>query len=127
IGQRVSIELLRQVSSQDEPAVLAAVKDLLAAQLLVEESADQFAFRHALTRDAVYNGMLLRERQILHRQIGETMERFFAAAISAHVTELAYHFDRAAVWDKALNYSQRAGEQAQKLYAPREAQAHFSR
>jgi DNA-binding CsgD family transcriptional regulator/Flp pilus assembly protein TadD len=127
IGQRLSFELLRQVSSQDDPAVLAAVKDLLAAQLLVEESADQFAFRHALTRDAVYNGMLLRERQVLHRQIGETMERFWGAAISSHVTELAYHFDQAGVWDKALEYSQRAGVQAQQLHAPREALAHFSR
>jgi len=127
IGQRWSFEILRQVSSKDEHVLLAAIKDLLAAQLLVEESADQFAFRHALTRDAVYTGMLHRERQVLHKQIGETMERFWGAASDSHAAELAYHFDRAAVWDKAFKYSQRAGEQAQTLYAPREALAHFSR
>ncbi|HMA32948.1 MAG TPA: AAA family ATPase [Chloroflexia bacterium] len=127
IGQRFSFELLRQVSSKDEYDLLAAIKDLLAAQLLVEESADQFAFRHALTRDAVYTGMLIRERQALHGRIGETMERFWGATSGAHAAELAYHYDRAAVWDKARNYSQLAGEQAQKLHAPREALAHFSR
>jgi DNA-binding CsgD family transcriptional regulator/Flp pilus assembly protein TadD len=75
----------------------------------------------------VYTGMLLRERQVLHKQIGETMEQYWGATSDSHAAELAYHFDRAAVWDKALTYSQRAGEQAQKLYAPREALAHFSR
>ncbi len=64
IGQRLSFELLRQVSSKDVHDLLAAIKDLLAAHLLVEESADQFAFRHALTRDAVYTGMLHRERSV---------------------------------------------------------------
>jgi predicted ATPase/DNA-binding CsgD family transcriptional regulator len=127
IGQRLSFELLRQVSSKDEHELLAPIKELLAAQLLVEESADQFAFRHALTRDAVYTGMLLRERQVLHKQIAETMERFWAATSDSHAAELAYHFDQAAVWDKVLTYSQRAGEQAQTLHAPREALAHFSR
>ncbi|HSH81634.1 MAG TPA: BREX system ATP-binding domain-containing protein [Herpetosiphonaceae bacterium] len=127
MGQRVSFELLHQVSSKAEPELLAAIKDLLAAHLLVEESADQFAFRHALTRDAVYMGSLLRERQVLHKQIGETMEQFWGATSDSHAAELAYHFDQAAVWDKALKYSQHAGEQAHKLHAPREALAHFSR
>jgi DNA-binding CsgD family transcriptional regulator/Flp pilus assembly protein TadD len=127
IGQRFNFELLRQVSLKDEHELLAAIKELLTAHLLVEESADQFAFRHALTRDAVYTGMLLRERQALHKQIGETMERFWGLMSDLHAAELAYHYDRAAVWEKALRYSQLAGEQAQQLFAPREALAHFSR
>ena len=127
MGQRLSFEILRQVIAKDEPELLAAIKELLMAQLLVEESADHFAFRHALTRDAVYTGMLLRERHALHKQIGETMERFWGATSATHAAELAYHFDQAAVWDKVLKYSQRAGEHAHTLYAPREALAHFSR
>jgi len=127
LGQRVSFELLRQISAQDEPDMLRAIKELLAAQLLVEESADQFAFRHELTRDAVYRDTLLRERQGLHKQIAETLERYWGPASGLHAAELAFHFDQAAVWDKALTYAQRAGEQAQRLYAPREALAHFSR
>jgi DNA-binding CsgD family transcriptional regulator len=127
MGQRLSFELLRQISSKDETELLAAIKDLLAAQLLVEESADQFAFRHALTRDAVYRGTLLRERQALHKQIGETMERFWAATSGSHAAELAYHFDQAAVWDKAFKYSQRAAEHAQALYAPLEGVEHLTR
>lgn len=127
IGQRFGFELLRQVSSLEEHSLLLAIKELLAAQLLIEESADQFAFRHALTREAVYTRLLLRERQVLHRLIGETMERYWGALSSLHVAELAYHFYEAEEWEKALEYSKYAGEQAQRVFAPREALAHFSR
>ena len=39
------------------------MKDLIAAQLVVEESAEIFAFRHALTREALYAHLLARERK----------------------------------------------------------------
>jgi DNA-binding CsgD family transcriptional regulator len=51
----------------------------------------------------------------------------YADNLEAHVTDLAYHFFQAEEWTAALEYSRRAGEQAQLLYAPREAQEHFSR
>ncbi len=126
-GQHFSLELLREVSEREEHSLLAAIREMIAAHLVVEESADRFAFRHALTREAIYATLLLRERQALHRQIGETMERLWGATGDSHAAELAYHFDQAAVWDKSLRYSRLAGEQAQRLHAPREALAQFSR
>jgi hypothetical protein len=39
-----------------------------------EESAERFAFRHALTREAVYSQLLERERQALHRQIAQALD-----------------------------------------------------
>ncbi len=127
IGERFDFGLLQEVAARDEQSLLQIMKELIAAQLIVEETADQFAFRHALTREAIYASLLLRERQALHKQIGETMERRWGATGDSHAAELAYHFDQAAVWDKALEYSQLAGEQAQRLHAPREALVHFSR
>ncbi len=127
IGERFDFGLVQEIAGQDEPSLLQMLKELIAAQLIVEETADQFAFRHALTREAIYASLLLRERQALHKKTGETMERLWGTTGDLHAAELAYHFDRAAVWDKALEYSQRAGEQADRLHAPREALAHFSR
>ena len=54
----------------DEADLMAMLKELIAAQLVVEETADHFAFRHALTREAIYTTLLLRERQALHRSGG---------------------------------------------------------
>jgi predicted ATPase len=54
-GQRVDFALLLALSALDEPSLITAIKELIAAQLLVEDSADVFVFRHALTRQAIYN------------------------------------------------------------------------
>ncbi|HMA34748.1 MAG TPA: AAA family ATPase, partial [Chloroflexia bacterium] len=66
-GRRSDFPLLQQVTGTAERDLLGLIKELIAGQLMVEESADRFAFRHALTRQAVYAGLLLRERKALHR------------------------------------------------------------
>src|SRR5262249_12564828 len=91
LGRRFAFSLLLALTSNDETALLAVIKELIDAQLVVEVSTDQFAFRHALTRQAIYTGLLARERQILHRRISETAEFVYADALDAHVEDLAYH------------------------------------
>lgn len=125
-GRRFDFELLRQMTGHDEQALLQVMKELIAAQLVSEEAAGRFVFRHALTQHAIYSQSLALERKGLHRAIGETMERLYADALDTHVSDLAYHFYTAEVWDKALTYSQRAGEKAQRMYAPHAAVEHFS-
>ncbi|MEZ4682930.1 MAG: AAA family ATPase [Caldilineaceae bacterium] len=121
IGRRFAFGLLQQVAGHAEADLLTLIKELVAAQLVVEESAERFAFRHALTRQAVYSNLLGRERQILHRTIGAAIEHSAGGAQDgpvganalAQVAELAYHFYEAGEWHKALRYAQQAGEQAQ--------------
>lgn len=126
-GRRFDFAVLQQVTHHDEQQLLALMKELLAAQLVVEASAEQFAFRHALTRQAIYAQLLVRERKVLHRTIAETMESLYAGALEAHLADLAYHFSEAGVFEKALSYAQQAGETAQRLYAPRAAIEQYSR
>jgi DNA-binding CsgD family transcriptional regulator/TPR repeat protein len=125
-GRRFDVDLLLQVTRQTEEQLLLLLKELIAAQLVVEESGEQFAFRHALTRHAIYEQLLKRERKALHRTLAETMEQVYRTALDAHLEDLADHFMRAEVWAKALTYAQRAGEKAQTLYAPRAAAQHFT-
>src|SRR5437763_9847194 len=102
------------------------MKELVSAQLVVEESADQFAFRHALTRQAIYSQLLTRERRMLHRTIAETMEQQPPVTPDLHLEDLAYHFYQARDWQKAVVYAQRAGEKALGLYAHRAAIDYFT-
>jgi DNA-binding CsgD family transcriptional regulator/tetratricopeptide (TPR) repeat protein len=128
-GRRFDFALLQQVLQCDEALLLAIIKELMAAQLVVEEAEDQFAFRHALIREAVYAKLLARERRSFHQTIAEALE-FLAAsqsALDASLTPLAYHFSAAGIWPKALEYERRAGEKALALYAPRVARDHLTR
>lgn len=116
-GRRFDFTLLQQLTGHNETELICLVKELITAQLVVEEAEDIFAFRHALTRQAVYTDMLVRERKALHRSIAGTMERLYADTIEAHLGETAYHFYAAREWSKVLEYAQRAGEKAQAMYA----------
>jgi DNA-binding NarL/FixJ family response regulator len=128
-GRRFDFTLLHALTDHDEAGLLGLIKEMIAAQLVVEESAERFAFRHALTRQAIYAGLLARERQELHRTIAETIEHLYPAGevLDQHVSDLAYHYYEAGVWAKALTCGQRAGERAQRLYTLNAAVEHFSR
>ena len=128
-GRRFDFALLQQLTRHDEQELLSVMKELIAAQLVVEESEERFAFRHSLTRQAVYADLLVRERKALHRSIADTMERLYTPGRpqespplhDAHLADLAYHFYEAGAWEQALEYGQRAGVEAQAMYASRAA------
>ncbi len=122
-GRRFDFAVLQQVMHCDEERLLLLIKELLAIQFVVEVSADQFAFRHALTQQAVYAGLLARERRSLHRTLAEAIEERSATTpmLDTHLEDLASHYYEAEVWVKVLEYAQRAGEKALALYAPRAA------
>src|ERR1700674_1125398 len=125
-GRRFDFPLLQEVLHCDEDQLLPLMKELIAAQLVVEESADQFAFRHALIRQAIYSELLARELRMLHQTIAETMEQQPPVTPDLHLEDLAYHFYQARDWQKAVDYAQRAGEKALRLYAHRAAIDYFT-
>jgi DNA-binding NarL/FixJ family response regulator/Tfp pilus assembly protein PilF len=127
-GRRFDFTLLQTILHCDEDQLLPLMKELIAAQLVVEESADQFAFRHALIRQAIYSELLARERRSLHSTIAEALESLHASPSrrEVYLVDLAYHFYEAGAWSKALEYQVRAGERALALYAPRTAIEYFT-
>jgi len=127
-GRRFNFAVLQHVLRCDEVTLLGLMKELIAAQLVVEESAEQFAFRHALTRQAIYEGLLARERRVLHRAIAEALESLAptSALREACLADLAAHCYAAELWEKALAYGQLVGEKALALDAPRAAVAHMT-
>jgi tetratricopeptide (TPR) repeat protein/DNA-binding CsgD family transcriptional regulator len=125
LGKRFDYALLQQLTGRDEHSLVQDIKQLVAAQLVIEESAEQLAFRHALTRQAVYTNLLARERRILHKRVAQSIEQSHTTNSQARLAELAYHHFEAGEWDKALTYSSQMGQRASRLYAPREAIQHF--
>src|SRR5260370_23897451 len=93
-GRRFNVTMLQEVMQCDEAHLLALLKEVMAAQLVVEEAADQFAFRHALTQQASTASLLLRERQGLHRSIAQTLERLSTSSLlrERYLEDLAYHY-----------------------------------
>ena len=84
------------------------LRQMIAASLVVEESDDQLAFRHALTREAVYSTLLRSERRRFHLIVAEAMRHTYVAhgdALNAHLADLAYHYYEAEAWEQALDFA----------------------
>jgi predicted ATPase/class 3 adenylate cyclase len=84
----------------------------------------EYAFRHALTQEAAYNTILVRERREFHRQVGEAVETLFADRLDEFYTVLAHHFGEGRD-PRAVRYETLAGDAAFRLYAIPEAASHY--
>ena len=126
-GRRFDFDLLQSLTQHDERELLALVKELIAAQLVVEESAERFAFRHALTREAIYAELLARERVACtarspRRWSDSTPTRSTRSSKRSPITP-----GNPASGQRAADYAARAAQHALALSAPREAVAHLDR
>ncbi len=64
-----------------------------------------FTFKHAVTHEVAYNGLLQERRRGLHARIVEELETLYAERLAEQVERLAHHALRGEVWDKAVVYS----------------------
>jgi tetratricopeptide (TPR) repeat protein len=90
----------------------------------------RYSFSHALIRETLYEELSATRRVRLHRRIGEALEGLHADDVDSHLSELAYHFLRAALGgdvEKAADYSLRAGWHAVDQLAFEDAAGHFER
>ena len=126
-GRAVPDRLLAEVAGLGETELFAALRETVENHLLVVgPDGHGYAFRHALTRDAVYEDMLPGERVRLHAAYGEALERdpSLAAELPA---ALAYHWYAALDLPRALPAAIDAATRAMDSYAPAEALRHLER
>jgi predicted ATPase len=88
---------------------------------------ERYEFVHALYRQVLYDRQLPGRRARLHRQIGERLAALYAQRMEEVVPELAYHFEQAADWPRAIDYLQQAAQIAGRRYAHRQADALLAR
>ncbi len=82
-------------------------------------------FKHALTHEVAYGGLLHDRRRALHARITAAIERLSAERVAEHAERLARHALRGELWDKAVAYLRQAGLRAVARAAYREAIAHL--
>jgi class 3 adenylate cyclase/tetratricopeptide (TPR) repeat protein len=90
-------------------------------------TAGAFRFRHALFRDAAYEGLPYRRRRELHAQVGKAYEQRFPDQTAEYAELLSLHFLVAQTWEKAWSYSLVAAERARAKHANVEAAAFYRR
>jgi class 3 adenylate cyclase/tetratricopeptide (TPR) repeat protein len=85
----------------------------------------EYIFKHALTQEVVYNGLLKKERQAIHEKIGIVMEQLFHDRLPEFYEALAYHFKQGQSVVKAATYLMKSGQKSLSRYSPDEAHQYF--
>jgi class 3 adenylate cyclase/predicted ATPase/ABC-type transport system involved in cytochrome c biogenesis ATPase subunit len=130
IGREFSYPLLRAVAGHDEPVLRMALAQLEEAELLFRSGAPpdaRYTFKHALVQDTAYETLLKSRRRILHRQIADALRGEFPAIAAAEPEVVAYHLTQAGLDEPAIEWWGKAGDQALRRSAFKEAAAHFGK
>jgi class 3 adenylate cyclase/predicted ATPase/ABC-type transport system involved in cytochrome c biogenesis ATPase subunit len=130
IGREFSYPLLRAVAGRDEPALCAALAQLEEAELLFRSGMPpdaRYTFKHALVQDTAYETLLRSRRHVLHRQIADTLRGEFSAVAAAEPELVAHHLTQAGLDELAIEWWGKAGDQAVRRSAFKEAAAHLGK
>ena len=74
----------------------------------------EYIFKHALTQEVVYSGLVKSKRKEIHERVGRVIEHLFEDRLSEYYEALAYHFQRGRSLDKAVDYLAKSGKKAWK-------------
>ena len=126
IGRLFSLRLLQEVYpiETDRPGVPGHLDSLSRLELILPEEPEPelaYIFRHVITRDVVYDLLPFAQRRRLHHAVAEWYERILAGDLSAFYPLLAHHWSLAGEDARAIGYLEKAGEQALRGGAYREA------
>ena len=119
-------ELLAAGGGEDEDAMLDALDEGVAAQVLNAERDESFAFTHDKIREVLYKELNPIRRRRLHKRTAEGLQSLKGPAAPS-VETLAHHFIEAADYRNGLQYAQRAGQEAENVHAYDEAAAAYSK
>lgn len=86
---------------------------------------DTVEFTHSLIQETVYASLSMGHRRQFHTAVAEWYELRGQENLEAYFPLLAYHWGRAEVRSKAMEYAAKAGTQALDSFANREAVGYF--
>jgi class 3 adenylate cyclase/predicted ATPase len=125
IGREFSYRLLRAIMPAPEMTPDDALARLVEAGLIFRRETPeegQYAFKHALVRDAAYESLLKAKRRQIHERLVNALE----ALPDTPPEILAFHSMHAGLTEKAIAAWQKAGAEAIARPAYKEAIGHLS-
>ena len=127
IEREFSHPLISRVTGLPEKELLSNLSILKDSELLYERGIypqSNYVFKHALTREVVYDSILAKREKKLHEEIGNAIEELYKDNLSEHYEVLSEHFIKSENYTKAAEYSRLAGKKAEKAASFQDAIAH---
>jgi class 3 adenylate cyclase/tetratricopeptide (TPR) repeat protein len=145
IGRVFAFRILSNIHpiEADRPHLIQYLENLAKLDITPLEAPEPdlaYIFRHIITQEVAYNLMAFAQRRRLHRAVAEWYEQTYRGDLSPYYSLLAYHWRRAvgeeyaacgpdldlSMLSKAVDYQEKAGDQALLSNANREAVDFFN-
>lgn len=138
VGQSASRALLAACAEQSELETLSGLEVACQARLLEEDpegdGQECYRFAHEVIRDVVEASLGTGRRTLLHRRVAVALEQQLQDRLAGRpgaehlndrmLSQLAFHYARADVPERAALYLRQAGDHARDVFAHEEA-AHY--
>jgi hypothetical protein len=127
IGRAFFYEILKKVTelTHDIDRCLRGLEQLDLIRTRSLQPYLEYVFKHALTQEVAYNGLLRKERQAIHERIALVMEQLFTGRLSEFYEVLAFHFKKGESIPKAVHYLMKSGEKSLRRFALEESHQYY--
>jgi class 3 adenylate cyclase/tetratricopeptide (TPR) repeat protein len=128
VGKDVPFPLLEAIAEEPEGRLRESLGRLQAAEFLYEARLFpelEYTFKHALTHEVTYGGLLQERRRDLHARIVEAIEMLHQGRLGEQIERLAHHAVRGELREKAVHYLRQAGLKAAARSALQDARGWF--
>jgi class 3 adenylate cyclase/tetratricopeptide (TPR) repeat protein/DNA-binding XRE family transcriptional regulator len=117
LGRAFPLRLLEAVWHGAEP-LEPQLQQLQQLEFLYHTGQEpSFVFKHALTQEVAYGGLLAGRRRALHAAAGRALEGLYAGRLEEVYDQLAHHYAQTEEAPKAVEYLMRSAENAARVYA----------
>jgi class 3 adenylate cyclase/tetratricopeptide (TPR) repeat protein len=128
VGKDVPLVLLQAIADPPDEAIRRGLDHLQAAEFLYETGLFpdlEYSFKHALTHEVTYGGLLHDRRHELHARIVDAIEALHRDRLGEQVERLAHHALRGELRERAVPYLRQAGLKVAARSALPDARAWF--
>ena len=131
IGRIFTEPLLRAIYPREEttPSLIDHLNDMVRLDLMLTDGVEpdlDYLFKHVITQEVAYNLLLFSQRRELHAAVARWHERRFTDDLSPFYAVLAHHWLRAESPAEAMEYLEKAADQALSRGAFKEARDFYA-
>ncbi len=120
MGRQFSSMLICQASNMSEEEIAHHVDNAIYAQIftpLEGQNNCDLAFTHDKIREVLYQHLNPLRRRSLHRQTAQAIEKVYVNRLQPYYSTLAYHYQAAEDYARAVEYYLQAAHNASNVYA----------
>jgi len=124
IEREFNHELIRIITGLPEAELLTQLSTLKEAELLYERGIypqASYVFKHALTREVIYDSLLTPKKKTLHEAVGKAIEKMYSRQLGDYYHTLAEHFTQSENFPKGAEYARAAAKAARGKSAYKDA------